>query len=1093
MIMKSIIYNIKKSFHRNAFCLIAVGLAMPVFAQDDLTDEEVAAAPKRPKVEQEKYQLKTVKGVILDEVTKKPLGGIQVKALGNSRYTAMSDDDGTFTIKVPVFTTSLYVYAQEFSAQQVGIDADKEDGLVVYMLSDKFRPMYNDGTSITASRDFTATGGHNFTIDTEIENRLSGDLRSIQRSGSVGIGNNMFIRGLNSINANSQPLVIVDGVEMDMQLGREMLHSGNVNNMLANVMPSDIEKVTVLKNATALYGARGGNGVILIDTKRGHSMATRIDANISVGLSLVPRLQKMMNASQYRNYATEILGTIDGIDKNTPSLNFLNDDPNGYYYHTYHNDFDWQDAVYHTALTQNYSINVQGGDDVGMYNLSVGYVDGESTAKGNDYNRMNVRFNTDIDILKNLKTKFNMSISRTTTNSQNDGVPEDFSKATPTSPTFLAAVKSPLVTPYQYNTHLGGFSSLLSESDDLFDAIGKGYSLANPVAILEKAEGVNRNYTENTYFQTMIAPTLKLGRDWSITEMFSYVLNRNSQRYTRPSTGVPGFELKNLGTVYNQFSTLFSNENNIVSDTRVDFSHIFGAHTLSAYAGFRYNYFSFDSDAISTQYTSRQDDKNPHISASSSDINTSGGANDVWKQIQWYGNIDYNFMNRYFLTLSLLGEANSRFGVECDGLDLFGAKWELYPSVQAGWVATNEKWFPKNAGINYLRINAGYDVSGNDDIMNNAARTIYAMTKYNGFPALQLVNIGNDKIQSEKTHKFNVGFQSYLLHNRIGVSFDYYIHKTTNLLTMKSFSDPISGINSYWTNGGELKNTGFEAAVSVKPVVSKNWNVELGASVGHYKNEVTKLPDGDYTSSIYGKNNILTSVGNPVAMFYGYKTAGVFADDAAAKSAGKDGYLYIEDNTGQRHDFKAGDVHFVDKDGNGIIDDNDRFVIGDPNPDIYGNIFATVNWKNFTLSMNFNYSLGNDVFNYQRMIFNSGSNFYNQQVAMTNHWRYEGQVTDMPRVMFNDPMGNNRFSDRWIEDGSYLRLKTLKLAYRVPVNFTWLQGLSVWAEAVNLFTLTKYLGNDPEFSINNGVMYQGIDCGNLAQGRAFTLGMKINL
>ena len=377
--------------------------------------------------------------------------------------------------------------------------------------------------------------------------------------------------------------------------------------------------------------------------------------------------------------------------------------------------------------------------------------------------------------------------------------------------------------------------------------------------------------------------------------------------------------------------------------------------------------------------------------------------------------------------------------------------------------------------------------------MNNAARTIYAMTKYNGFPALQLVNIGNDKIQSEKTHKFNVGFQSYLLHNRIGVSFDYYIHKTTNLLTMKSFSDPISGINSYWTNGGELKNTGFEAAVSVKPVVSKNWNVELGASVGHYKNEVTKLPDGDYTSSIYGKNNILTSVGNPVAMFYGYKTAGVFADDAAAKSAGKDGYLYIEDNTGQRHDFKAGDVHFVDKDGNGIIDDNDRFVIGDPNPDIYGNIFATVNWKNFTLSMNFNYSLGNDVFNYQRMIFNSGSNFYNQQVAMTNHWRYEGQVTDMPRVMFNDPMGNNRFSDRWIEDGSYLRLKTLKLAYRVPVNFTWLQGLSVWAEAVNLFTLTKYLGNDPEFSINNGVMYQGIDCGNLAQGRAFTLGMKINL
>ncbi len=1090
--MKSIIYNIQKAFNKNALCLIALGMAMPAMAQDDWTDEDVAKAPKRPKVEQEKYQLKVVKGVVLDEVTKKPLGGVQVKALGNSRYTAMSDDDGTFSIKVPTFTTSLYVYSQEFSAQQVAIGG-KEDNIVVYMLSDKFRPMYEDATSITASRNFTATTGHNYTIDSDIENNLSGDIRTIQRSGSIGLGSSMFVRGMNSINANAQPLVIVDGVEMDMQLSREMLHSGNFNNMLANVMPADVEKVTVLKNATALYGARGANGVILIDTKRGHSMATRIDANISVGLNLVPRLQTVMNASQYRNYVTELMGTMPGLDKYTPALNFLNDDPNGYYYHTYHNDFDWQDAVYHTALTQNYSINVQGGDNVGMYNLSVGYVDGESTAKGNDYTRMNVRFNTDIEILKNLKTKFNMSIARTTTNTQNDGTPEDFSKATPTSPTFLAAIKSPLVTPYQYSVHRGGFTDLLSEADDLFDALGTGYSLANPVAILNKAEGVNRNYTENTYFQAMIAPTLTLGRDWAITEMFSYVLNRNSQRYTRPSTGVPGFQMPNLKPVYNQFATFFSNENNIVSDTRVDYSHIFGAHTLKAFAGFRYNYFSYDSDAISTQYTSRQDDKNPHIDASSSNINTSGGDKDKWKQMQWYGNIDYNYMNRYFLTLSLLGEANSRFGENSDGLDLFGVKWELYPSVQAGWVLTNENWFPKNSGIDYLRVNAGYDISGNDDIANNASRTIYAMTKFNGFPGVQLVNVGNDKIQSEKTHKFNVGFQSYLLHNRIGVSFDYYIHKTTDLLTIKSFDSPISGINRYWTNGGELKNTGFEATVAFKPVVSKNWNVEIGASVGHYKNEVTELPDGDYTSSIYGKENILTSVGNPVALFYGYKTAGVFATDADAKAAGKDGYLYMVDNTNARHDFKAGDMHFVDKDGNGIIDDKDRFIIGDPNPDIYGNIFATVNWKHFTLSMNFNYSLGNDVFNYQRMILNSGSNFYNQQVAVTNHWRYEGHQTDMPRVTFNDPMGNNRFSDRWIEDGSYLRLKSLKLTYGVPVNSTWLQGLTVWAEAINLFTLTKYLGNDPEFSINNGVMYQGIDCGNLAQGRAFTFGLKINL
>lgn len=178
-----------------------------------------------------------------------------------------------------------------------------------------------------------------------------------------------------------------------------------------------------------------------------------------------------------------------------------------------------------------------------------------------------------------------------------------------------------------------------------------------------------------------------------------------------------------------------------------------------------------------------------------------------------------------------------------------------------------------------------------------------------------------------------------------------------------------------------------------------------------------------------------------------------------------------------------------------MIDERDRTVIGDPNPDIYGNIFANVNWKNLTLSLGFNYSLGNDVYNYQRSILNSGATLYNQQVAETSHWRYEGQQTSLPRVAYGDPMGNNRFSDRWIEDGSYLRLKTVNLSYRVPVpgSWTWLQGLTVWAEAQNLLTLTKYTGNDPEFSIGNSVYYQGIDCGTLAQGRSFTFGVKINL
>ena len=1111
--MKTITEYLNKALFRGALSLIAVMLAAPAFAQDEVLEEEEAAEgvkARRVMVEKEKYDLVSIKGIVYDEATRKPLSGIQVKTLGNIRYSAMSDEDGTFTIRVPRFATSLFVHSPEYSSQQVALPSDTTHRVVIYMLSDKFAPMYADRTRYTAVGEFTAKADHAVTIDQELQAQLGADIRSIGRSATPAIGNNMFIRGINSINGSQQPLIIVDGVEMDMQFEREMLHNGNVNNMLANIMPSDIDKVTVLKNATALYGARGANGVILIDTKRGHSMATRIDANVSAGISLKPQLPTMMNAAQYRLYATEMIGTIDGMRTNMPSLNFLNDDPNGYYYHWYHNDTDWSKDVYRTAVTQNYSVNVQGGDDAGMYNLSVGYVTSESTAKRNGFDRMNVRFNTDINIIPILDTKFNLSINRTTNNLRDDGALEDFTSATPTSPTFLSLIKSPLLAPYQWNIYLnggaGGFSSLLSNADDIFDALEVGNtSLANPLGILNEGDGIGKNRAENTNFRAMIEPTLKLGRYFRLTSLFSYQLNRNSQRYFRPNTVVPSFKIANLGTVYSKVATLFSKENNVLSNTHLDFNRIFGSHTVNAFVGFRYNIFSFDSDIIKTDYTDGTiSNKTPHVSVNPNYYFAVGGDNDQWKQMQWYGNVDYNYQNRYFLTLSLLGEGNSRFGADADGaLKLFDVAWALFPSVQAGWVLTNEKWFPRNLGVDYLRVNAGYDLSGNDGINNLAARTVYTVVKYNNVAnGLKLTSIGNDKLKWETTSKLNLGFEANMLHNRLSVGFDYFLHKTSDMLTYKTFSDQISGINRYLTNGGEMQNEGFEARLSMKPIVTKSWGLEIGASVGHYKNEVTKLPDGAYTSSIYGTDNIITQVGSPVALFYGYKSEGVFSSEAAASTAhnGTD-YLYMKDAAANDVAFHAGDVHFTDVDGDGYIgqlntkaiDDPDRVVIGDPNPDIYGNIFANLNWKNLKLSLVFNYSLGNDVFNYQRMLLNSGSNFWNQQVATTNHWRYEGQETTMPRIAYGDPMQNNRFSDRWIEDGSYLRLKTLNLSYRLPVNSTWLQGLTVFGEATNLFTLTKYLGSDPETSVAYGAMYQGIDAGYIAQGRAFTLGLKINL
>lgn len=1094
------INNIQKHGLRLSLCAISLGLCPTAFAQSENEGDEVEMSIKKPtreRVVKDKFATTMLHGVVVDQVSKKPLAGIQLKVLGYDRYSAMTGADGKFTIKVPEFATTLFVHSPSFMSQQVAINAkDSEKDIQVFMMQEKFRPMYTEGTTFTAQAGFDAEA-KDVTIESDIENILGADVRTVTRSAAPGIGATMFVRGLSSINANAQPLIVVDGVEQDMQQNRLSLHSGQINNILANIAPEDIASVKVLKNATALYGARGGNGVILITTKRGKSMATRIDANISAGVSLVPQLPTMMNASQYRNYATEILGTVpENINRDTPiSFRFLNDDPNNYYYHTYHNDTDWTDYVYDTAMTQNYNINVQGGDDIGMYNLSVGYVKAESTAKNNDFDRMNVRFNTDINILYNLNTKFDISISRTNSKVFDDGAMEDLSAGAITSPTFLSLIKSPIVSPYQYNAIVGGFTSLLCDYDDIYSQLGSGYGLANPVAILNNANGDNKNKAENTYFNVRVEPTWTINNSLSLTSMFSYTLDRNSQRYHRPFVGVPSFEISNLGTVTSMAASLFSKEINVVSDTHIDWKHQYGKHNLAAFGGFKYTYFSFDDNNLKTEYNSTTNDKNPALSASSGYQHIKGN-NDVWKNLQWYGNVDYNYMNRYFATVSLSAEANSRFGAKSGDLDLCGVAWALFPSVQLGWVMTNESWFPRNLGVNYLRVNAGYDMSGNDDISNYAARTSLSAVRFNyNAIGLQLTNIGNDEIKWETNHKFNVGLQAYMLNNRLGVDFNYYVNKTKDLLTLQTFKNPIGGINNYWTNGGEIKNEGFELSVTAKPVVTHKWNVEVGASVGHYANKVTKLPDGDYTSSVYGDNNILTSVGNPVGLFYGYKTAGVFATDADAKAAGKDGYLYMEDNAGIRNDFKAGDVHFIDQNNDGKISELDKVVIGDPNPDIYGNIFATINYKNLTLTMGWNYSLGNDVYNYQRSILNSGSTFYNQQVAEVAHWRYEGQQTDLPRLAYGDPMGNNRFSDRWIEDGSYLRLKTLNLSYKVPVpgSWTWLQGLTIWAQANNLLTFTKYLGSDPEFSIGNGVLYQGIDCGNIAQGRSFQCGVKINL
>ena len=1094
------------------FALIGVLVPSPALAQDESTTSEAgiadadgdARAPKMKRAVVPDIPTMEVRGVCVDAATKAPLAGIMLKALNNENFTAMIEDDGEFVIKVPVHTTALYVHSPQYLGLQVAISGQH---LRIEMLPDIFRPMFTKETSIVAATTHTITNTASQTIETDVEGIMGADVHTLNRSGNPGNGAAMFIRGLNSLNANAQPLIVIDGVIQDMQQTRTSLHDGDYNNLLLNINPEDIDNVTVLKNATALYGAKGSNGVVLIETKRGHSMATRIDANVGVGVSLVPRLPSMMDASQYRVYASEMLGTYPTINQYTDptTFKFLIDDPSKYYYAMYHNDTDWTKEVYHTAMTQNYNINVQGGDDIGMYNLSLGYTDGQSTARENGFNRLNVRFNSDITILKQLAVRFDMSYTKINRDMFDGGAPADFTAAPVSSPTFLALIKSPFLNPFTYNNVARYFSSTLSDADDYLTMLDTDLSLGNPTALLQNGKGINKNRVESNHFNTVIAPRWDINGWLSLTETFSYTLDRNSQRYYRPDNGMPLFLIDGIGTVQNKAMSMFSKETSISSDTRLQLRRQMGPHALNAFVGVRYLNFAYDNNQPEGQYANAANDKTPNISTNM-DFYDATGINDEWRSLTWYANADYNYRNRYYVQASLAMEGNSRFGKESKGIKIGGVKWGVFPGIQLGWAITNEDWFPKTIGINYLLLKAGWDLSGNDDISNYAARTSFGISKYLWMStAAQLNNIGNEEISCERTSKLNFGFKASLLNNRIGLDFDYYIHRTNDLLTLKHFDNLVAGIDNYWSNGGSLSNTGFELTLSGKPVVGKSLQVELGASVGHYVNKVKSLPnnsliyvDGQqtaqgYTSSIYGTENIATIVGQPLGVFYGYKTAGVFTTDQEASAAGAKGYLYLTDATGAHQNFYAGDMHFVDINGDGEIGEADKTIIGDPNPDIYGNIFANVNWKNLTLHLGFNYSLGNDVFNYQRSILEGGSNFYNQTTNMTNRWRTEGQQTDVPRLSYADPMGNSRFSDRWIEDGSYLRLKTLRLTYKVPVSLSWLQGLAIWGEASNLFTVTHYLGSDPEFSASNAVLYQGIDAGNVAMGRSFTFGMRINL
>ena len=1100
--------NIHTGLLRLGIGLMMLSGANTLFAQEA---EQAPAKPARATVALPLYEMKEVSGYVYDAATKAPIDGAKVQAYGNDRYTIMTGEDGKYTLKVPVFINSLYVTVPEYNDVQVSFDGATAPDVALY--SSVFNTVYKPTTGITAGAvaemgEITSA----IVVDDEIENRLSGDIHTISRSGMRGQGAAMFIRGLNSLNINAQPLIILDGMVMDPQLDRTSIHDGFFNNILAGIDPEDIESVEVMKNATSLYGSRGGNGVVIINTKRGHSMATKINVSLNTGFELTPSTPSMMNASQYRGYVSELLGTTTYGSEHTTSsttIPFLNSNPNYYWYPMYHNETDWSKKLYHTAVTQNYKVNVQGGDDVAMYNLSLGYTNAQSTAKENGFDRLNIRFNTDIKLLKNLSTQLDLAYSKLSYNLRDNGWAEAYESSTISSPNVLGLIQAPFLSKYGYYTgddgslHLSSVYAGKYIDDDNYpfnfaSAYGTNTALANPYWILQNGDGDNKNRQEVTQFNLNIMPKWEINKHLTLTNRFAYQLNRSNEKYYLPEAGIPVFNYEGYGDVTSVVKSLFSKETSVFEDFRINWTGSYGMHDITAFGGLRFTSNRF-SDSYMRSYNTGND-KMPN-QTNSNKFRSVDGNQDSWNNLAYYLQARWAIKNTYFLEGTLTAETSSRFGHKSkEGIKVFGVKWGIFPSIQAGWVISNEPWMQGVRAINNLKLTAGYDESGNDNIDYSAARTYFkSFTFLKTATGLQLENIENPAIQWETTRRWNIALNGSFFNNRVQAGADFYIANTHNLITQKSINY-LSGLAGYLCNGGSLRNTGVDVRANVILINTKDFKWQLGATMGHYKNKITSLPEGDYTQKIYGAE-VLTSVGNPAGVFYGYKTAGVFANDAQASSATTataDGYLKYPTGITKSpyRNFSAGDIHFVDLDGNGIINDADKTTIGDPNPDIYGTIYTNFTYKRWSLDINFKYSVGNDIYNYQRSQLESLNTFYNQTTAAMNRWTYEGDNALLPRVMSPESeqwVNNERFSDRWIENGSYFKLKKVRLSYQLPLNLSWIQGLTIWAESNNLFTLTKYTGKDPEFSCGNGVLYQGIDAGLLPSNRSFNLGVKINL
>ena len=844
-------------------------------------------------------------------------------------------------------------------------------------------------------------------IDGVMQGQVAG-VQVTQNSGTPGAAMSVRVRGISSIGGSSQPLYVIDGIPVTTGDFSQLSFSGQGVNALSDLNPNDIESITILKDAAAasIYGARASNGVVVITTKRGAAEKTKINFSSYYGIQNAWKTLDMLDARQWMEYRNDLTGTEVFSPEQMNDPNMINT--------------DWQNEIFRTAPTSNIELSAAGGTDKTRFFMSGNLFDQEGILLGTDYRRINGRLNLDHTI----NDKFTIGTSIGLTHSKTDRVEGDQSL----HGVLPNGISTPAIFPV-YN------------ADGTYNQDGP---YANAVSIGNEyiSESFSHRAVANIYADYNILPGLKFSTKWGVD-----FLNYREHSY-ESTVLVQGARYNGLG-----FET-YSNIMNLVSNNFLTYNKVFGKHNLEVLGGY-----SFEKYQTASSFIRGQDFADPsleYISSASTIVSASASAS--FSGIRsFFGRANYNYDNKYLLSVSGRLDGSSRFGEN--------NRNGFFPAVSAGW-RINEEEFMNVKFISELKLRTSYGLTGNDDIPAFLYAELYGNTSYGGLPAIYPSNIPNPDLKWETTAQFNIGFDLGLFQDRLMLSADYYNKQTKDLLLSRPLPTS-SGFSSITQNVGEVENKGIELSITTQNFVGDfTWSTRLNLSGN--RNKVLKLYNNEPIDDL-GRGSNRIEEGEPIGIFYSYNSLGV--------------------------DPSTGDIVFEDTNFDGVITAADRTKVGDPHPDFIGGLTNTFGYKGFDLSIFFQWSYGNDVFNGSRLFLESLQGGDNQVADIDRRWRQPGDITDIPRAT-TDPIAaasNKRVSSRFIEDGSYLRLKNLTFGYTFQNDWQKIDNLRIYFSAQNLLTFTQYSGLDPEVNYrgdDNAVI--GTDFFTYPQARTFIVGLNLS-